>query len=218
MQPATAQETSPSKPVFNRKILIPFSFPHPDYPEGQKCEVRFPTDDEWCWRYRHQSNIRRTVTGGASVTEPKGQTEAAFELFNKIRQDGGGPEFEPEEAERVIDRLENSITLSVEREGNQYRIRLAVMQSLEVEHLLRTPTQKQLSNYKRAAWSSVTRRMLTEDRFYLEPAGELWDRLMVSVSGYAEPPDVPITHKQSAIFLLREAVEDEIKEGPAPEN
>lgn len=222
-EPALALElkASPDRPVFDRNIKYQVAVQHPDYPNDKIFRMNFPTDEQWCQRMRRQSRILRIVTGGAWQSEPKGHIEASEDLLRKII-DEDCPPYDSEDADFIITRLESCTPLSVEKEGGQYRIKMelpwsAPGEQLIVEHVLRVPTQKQLVQLDKASSTSVQRSRFIETRQFLEPFGDLWSKLLVSVSGYAEPPDVPIVQKHIALTELITTMKDEVREGPAPE-
>ena len=87
---------------------------------GEKsCEVRFPSDDEWCAWARAQRTVRHFLGRGKSQSEDVDLPKINAELFAKIRTDKDGPEFDDAEAGMVIGRIERCAVASVEREGHQ---------------------------------------------------------------------------------------------------
>ena len=62
---------------------------------GEKsCEVRFPTDEEWCAWARAQRTVRHFLGRGKSHSEDVDLPKINAELFAKIRTDKDGPEFD----------------------------------------------------------------------------------------------------------------------------
>ena len=165
-------------PVFD--AAKPFVVPILSGGEKQ-CEVRFPTDEEWCGWARSQRTVRPKINA---------------ELFAKIRTDKDGPEFDDAEAGMVIGRIERCTVVNVEREGDNYRIEMKVP-GARVTHVLRMPTAKEMQDHERASTSVVAARRSIETRAFLEPSGALYDKLHVSHGGYAGA--VPIVHKSAVV-------------------
>src|SRR6204780_3415419 len=90
---------------------------------GEKsCEVRFPTDEEWCAWARAQRTVRHFLGRGKSHSEDVDLLKINAELFAKIRTDKDGPEFDDAEAGMVVGRTGGGPGASVEREGRNYRV------------------------------------------------------------------------------------------------
>ena len=174
----------------------------------KRCEVRFPTDDEWCAWARQQRTIRRFLGRGKSQTEDLNLAQVNAELFEKIRKDKEGPAFDEAEAGTVIGRIERCVVDTIDREGNNYRIEMKVP-GARVVHVLRMPTAKEMQEHERASTSVVAARRSVETRAFLEPSGMLYDKLHQSHDGYAGA--VPIIHKSAAVseVLAQLAIEAE---------
>jgi hypothetical protein len=182
-----------SKPVFDamKTMVVPI------LSGGEKqCEVRFPTDEEWCSWARAQRTIRRFLGRGKSQSEDVDLPKINAELFAKIRVDKDGPEFDDAEAGMVIGRIERCTVVNLEREGINYRIEMKVP-GARVAHVLRMPTAKEMQDHERASTSVVAARRSVETRAFLEPSGALYDKLHVSHEGYAGA--VPVVHKSAAV-------------------
>ena len=86
---------------------------------GEKqCEVRYPTDEEWCAWARAQRTVRHFLGRGKSQSEDVDLPKINAELFRKIRIDQDGPAFDDAEAGVVIGRVERSQITGIEREGD----------------------------------------------------------------------------------------------------
>lgn len=167
----------------------------------KRCVVRFPTDREWCEHIRAQVTIRRTMGRGRSTTESAGDEKADAELFSAIRVSSPeGVDFDAADGSEVIGKLQRADMEDSVREGDTLRIKLRVLGGVLTEHVLRQPTQKQMREYGRSATRWVNARRAQEIRTFLEPSGELYDKLSVSVSGYVGAPS--IAHKASAVNEL----------------
>jgi len=182
-----------TKPIFDaaKPIVVPI------LSGGEKrCEVRYPTDDEWCAWARAQRTVRHFLGRGKSQSEDIDLPKINAELFLKIRTDKDGPEFDDAEAGMVIGRVERSQVAAIEREGVNYRIEMKVP-GARVTHVLRMPTAKEMQDHDRASTSVVAARRSVETRAFLEPSGLLYDKLHLAHEGYAGA--IPIVHKSAAV-------------------
>jgi hypothetical protein len=182
----------------------------------KRCVVRFPTDREWCEHTRAQMTIRKILGRGRSVSDTSGSEQADAELFAAIHDDAA-VEFDAIEAGGVLAKLQRADVDDVEREADSFRIRLKVMGGILTEHVLRMPTQKEIHDYNRSSTRLVNVRRSQEIRSYLEPSGDLYDKIASKSSGYAAT--VPIIHKAAAVSeLLMQLNElDEDQESPEPQ-
>jgi hypothetical protein len=162
----------------------------------KKCEVRFPTDAEWCLWARAQKSVRRFLGRGKSQIEEVDLPKINADLFAKVRVDKDGPPFDEAEAGMAVGRVQRCVVTDTEREGNNFRIEMKVP-GAKVIHVLRMPTAKEIQDHDRDSSSVVAGRRSVETRSFLEPRGALYDKLHVSHDGYAG--DVPIIHKSAAV-------------------
>jgi hypothetical protein len=166
---------------------------------GEKvCTVRFPTDDEWMQRASRRKTIQHML--GRNKTRSKVVNGDALdaELFAKIRlADGETTTFDEAEASAVIARIEQVTVKSIVREGDKFRITLAVPGAI-TEHLLRMPLRVDADAYADESVSVTGGRRENEIRVNLDPAGRLYDKICISSTGYAGA--VPIVHKDVAVF------------------
>ena len=162
----------------------------------KRCEVRYPTDEEWCAWARAQRTVRHFLGRGKSQSEDVDLPKINADLFRKIRIDQDGPAFDDAEAGMVIGRVERSQITGIEREGVNYRIEMKVP-GARVTHVLRMPTAQEMQEHERASTSVVAARRSIETRAFLEPGGKLYDKLHISHEGYAN--GIPIVHKSAAV-------------------
>lgn len=183
-------------------------------PTGEESvQVRWPTDKEWCDRTRKLKLVQTQIGRGKSRTRAVNAKEINALLYRSIvltepRQ------LDDDEAIYVIDRLERSEAISVERSAGVFRIELSVPGGVTT-HLLRGPRQSQMMELRRAASDVMRAGNAIEHRARLEPAGELYDALSDSpAEGYAA--EVPIIHKEAAIEALLAEI-DRLMEDEDPE-
>lgn len=211
-QNVTIDTAAPKPRLFNSgsEFVIPI------LSGGEKrCTVRFPTDAEWIARAGRQKTVQHMLGRGKSRSEVLNSEAIDAELFAKIRKDEDGPEFDQAEASAVIARLERTTITEVNREGNNFRVKMRVP-GATVEHVLRIPTCGEVDAYSAASVSVTSGRRQQEIRINLEPAAVLYDKIHVSHEGYAGA--APIPHKDAAVFEViaqLRALEDEIDD---PEN
>lgn len=197
-----------TKPVFDatKTLVVPI------LSGGEKsCEVRFPSDAEWCAWARAQRTIRHFLGRGKSQSEDVDLSKVNAELFAKIRIDKDGAEFDDAEAAMVIGRIERCNVTGIDREGSNYRIAMKVP-GARAEHVLRMPTAKEMQEHERASTSTVAARRSIETRAFLEPSGILYDKLHVEHDGYATA--VPIVHKSAAVSEVLAQLAIEADEDP----
>ena len=226
MQPANAVDTDcPSPvPVFNRTKTWKIQVPHPDFPDGKWCRVKFPTDEQLSRRVRTRLHLSRSLGRDMVKSETRGVDESNIEMFNAIRvgadQDGFNADFDPAETAFILNQILRCDVLDVSREGNVFIVTLDVPGDVTVTHRLRQPSQKQFQEYSDSASQSYQRRTGGETRYLLEPSGKLWDVLDPHVTGYPtnDPMDVPIIHKDTALGELISQVQATVKTGPVPED
>lgn len=176
----------------------------------KRVRVRFPSDAEWCERARKQRVIRHFLGRGKSQTDDDTETDRLnHELLAKIRQDTDGPVLTPAEATLVLGKLERARVIEVEREGDGFRIVLKTALG-QVTHVVGIPTAEQMLVHERQSTKTTEGRRNQEIRGYLEPSGELYDKIAKSSEGYAGA--VPIIHKVPVITELLAQIDAEDEE------
>ena len=86
--------------------------------------LRLPTNQEMLDRLDQQKSIRRTIGRRKSQTEFVPNPKADLDLFNKIRLDKGGAEFDEFEAGNAISKLTFCEVTDCQRAGDEYRVTL----------------------------------------------------------------------------------------------
>jgi hypothetical protein len=174
----------------------------------KECEVRYPTDAEWCERARKFRSVRRFLGRGKSEQQSINSDAINLDLFERIRLDKDGPAFDGSEAAAVLSKLDRVSVDSCEREGDAFRVTLRVPGAV-TEHFVRMPTSREMDQHSVASVKVVGERKAQEVREFLEPSGELYDAMHKDHSGYNGP--VPIVHKVAVVaeVLIQMAAEDE---------
>jgi len=173
--------------------------------------LRLPTNQEMLERLDQQRSIRRTIGRRKSQTEFVPNLKADLDLFNKIRLDKDGAEFDEFEAGNAISKLSFCEVTDCERAGDEYRITLKTPFGVTV-HTVKVPTQRDITIYRRTVVSSTDLPHGQEElRYRIEPAVELYDSVVTKIEGYAasfQPTDVPPHHKSAVVVELVQAIDD----------
>ena len=173
--------------------------------------LRLPTNEEMLERLDQQKSIRRTIGRRKSQTEFVPNLKADLDLFNKIRLDKDGAEFDEFEAGNAISKLSFCEVTDCQRAGDEYRVALRTPFG-ETVHVVRIPTQRDITVYRRTVVSSTDLPHGQEElRYRIEPAVGLYDSVVTRIEGYAgsfKPADVPPHHKSAVVVELVQAIDD----------
>jgi hypothetical protein len=165
-------------------------------------KVMFPSDALWCERARNQRVVRQFLGRGKSQTDDDKNTDRLnHDLLAKIRsgpQDD--PTLTPAEATLVIGKLERARVSSVDREGDTFRIVLRTALG-EVTHVVGIPTAEQMLMHERQSTKTTEGRRNQEIRGFLEPSGELYNRIAKSTEGYAATAYVNTLSQSGGVSL-----------------
>ncbi|HZT29245.1 MAG TPA: hypothetical protein VFA33_05145 [Bryobacteraceae bacterium] len=175
------------------------------------ARVRLPTTEEMLGRLAQQKSIRRTIGRRKSQTEYVSNPKADLALFNQIRLDKDGPEFDEFEAGNAISKLTFCDVTGCERVGDEYQITLKTPFG-DTVHTMKIPTQRDITVYRRTVVSSTDLPHGQEElRYRIEPAMDLYDSTVSKIEGYADgykAADVPPHHKSAVVVELVQAIED----------
>jgi hypothetical protein len=175
------------------------------------ARVRLPTSDEMLGRLAQQKSIRRTIGRRKSQTEFVPNLKADLTLFNQIRLDKDGPEFDEFEAGNAVSKLTFCEVTDCERVGDEYRITLKTPFG-DTTHTMKIPTQRDVTVYRRTVVSATDLPHGQEElRYRVEPAIDLYNSVVTSIDGYADgykPADVPPHHKSAVAVELVQAIDD----------
>jgi len=175
------------------------------------ARVRLPTIDEMLSRLTQQKSIRRTIGRRKSQTEFVPNLKADLTLFNQIRLDKDGPEFDEFEAGNAVSKLTFCEVTDCERVGDEYRITLKTPFG-DTSHTMRIPTQRDVTMYRRTVVSATDLPHGQEElRYRVEPAIDLYNSVVTDIDGYADgikPAEVPPHHKSAVVVELVQAIDD----------
>jgi hypothetical protein len=180
----------------------------------KKIVVRVPTDSEFiAWR-RKKKVVQKDLGRRKFQMEQSKPEPCDLALVSAIRVDKDGPSIDEAEAIHIIGRLtECDVPNRPDREGSAYVIAMKVMRRLATSHTLRIPSVKEQMDYERMRSSVIFGQYGQQEiRINFQAAAELYDKLKVSVDGYAN--DVPVFHKAEAVNVLLQELREEQEESP----
>lgn len=219
-----------SAKVFNSvKQHYQLNVPHPDYEAGKPCVVRWPTDPEWCLLNKTQMSLTKQTSTGTKNEVVKIHESSKTLLDDiQINQD---VVFDEAEAAHLVNRLARREMLESEKVGgNEYKIVCKVYGGVTTTHYLKCATQRQIMTYNKECVFKSNDRQTTKFNFLYEPAGPLYDNLLIRNEGYADataldgagnpqgiPSPVPIIHKEAVVNELLTLIQSETQ-GDDPES
>lgn len=167
---------------------IPIVIPNPH----KVAALRLPTAEEIS---AYTGSIRQIVQSmGRRVSEDRNvpNPEAERRLFDAIRLDNGGVEFDEAEISHAVDIVLRSSIVGCERQGDLYVVKVVTPWGVTV-HSCRIPTARELQVYR----DGVIRRRdlphgVEERRFPPEVPVQLYDAIITAVEGYAQQFNVPV--------------------------
>lgn len=181
-------------------------------PGGVKTvRVRFPTDEEWTQRQRRRKVIIKNLGRGMSETTAPNGEDVDAALLAKIRAEEESPvEVDPFEAGRMIEQLSIAEIDDVVPVGGSFRVTLRVLGGT-VTHLLKMPTAKQATEYKRGFARLIDLPFGKQElTINLGAAAALYRSLCETAEGYLGP--VPIIHQAAAVRAAVEALDAAFEE------
>lgn len=170
-----------------------------------------PTNEQLSERMDSQKSIRRNLGRRKSQTDYVPNTKGDLVLFDKIRVDKDGPEFDEFEASSAVSKLIYLEVVSVEREGDQYVVVLKTPFG-EVKHTANIPLQRDIQRYRRTVVTSVDLPHGVEElKSRSAPACDLYDAVIASIDGYTDdfsPKTVPPHHKSAVVIEVVQAIDE----------
>ena len=178
----------------------------------REVSVCWPSDAQWIEKARRIRIVEREIGRGKIDREVWGAEEACADLYAAIQKpDETGSDLDAYEARAVIDQLEASEVISIERDGDLFTVVIEA-HGCRMTHVLATPTQRQMHEFNRARLKSVPTRRAREIRFDLAPAAVLYDALVKT-----QPGTVPIPHKFAVVSELLDEIDRELAPDADPE-
>lgn len=181
--------------------------PHP----AKTAYLSLPTNEQMMERLDSQKSVRRNLGRRKSQTESVPNFKADRILFEAIRLDKDGAEFDEFESQNALSKLTYCEVVNCEREGEQYVITVRTPFG-ETKHWVSIPMQRDVQQYRRSVVDSMDLpHGMEELRFRIAPPVKLYDTVVVKTEGYApsyKPTDVPPHHKSSVVVELVQALEE----------
>ncbi len=177
-------------------------------PDGsiKAITVRFPTDEELIERGRRIKVVTLNLGRGIQETVDQDPDPADAELINKILRMGEGPDVDEYEAYRIIEEITSSSMGEAAFDGEKVSVPLTAPGGIKTAHELRLPTAKEKFTYDKQFASVRSQQNKQVMSFSLSTAGDLYDKLKRTATGYAGDI-VPIVHKQAVVLALLRARE-----------
>jgi hypothetical protein len=185
--------------------------------QPKKVSVRFPSDDQFiAWR-RKKKVLQKDLGRDKFQIEQSKPEDCDLALVNAIRADKDGPEIDKAEAVHILNRLAKcEVPTRPEREGQAFVIEMKVMNRIATTHKLRIPSVQEQMDYERMRSSVIFGKYGQEIRINFQAAADLYEKLKVQTSGYAN--DVPVVHKAEAINVLLQELRAEDEASPDPDD
>jgi hypothetical protein len=171
---------------------IEFSIPIVTPKGVQKAILKYPTDDQIMRCVRAQK-ILTPDSGRATI--PNQETMDA-RLFDAVRIDADGPQFDEYEKSEAIGRLLKAIPAGYEQEPDGFVIRIQVPGG-ETEHHVRIPSTKQIRTYQLAYVQSRRSGSYMERVRNLQAVLDFYEEISLSADGYEG--SIPVVHKEAVV-------------------
>lgn len=186
------------------------------------CVLRLPTNSELAAYMSSQRTIVFDLGRNKSRSEDQPTPDATARLFNAIRLDKHGIDFDDAEMNKAIGLLCRHKLVSCERDGQNYIVKLATPFDDEKDgvkvpttHVVAIPFEKDAADYRRAV---VVETSLpdnkTEQRFPIEAPVRLYDKILLDASGYfvggtptVLAAEVPVNHKRTVVNAVMGALQ-----------
>jgi len=204
----------------------PFAFTFGKNGASQKVVVNWPTDDQWVTRAKAGRSLMKNLPGGKTQSLPPSEEaldKADLALFRSIVVEPADPEATDEEyALRIVEILDRGQIGEVTEAGDVFEIELRVLGTMGIppattKHTLRKPTFREERKWQNR-YSGLVSHQGNRFEIRTDPsfAGEMYDLLKTSVSGYTEGSVIPINHKVPVVSRLmaaaRAAEETEVED------
>jgi len=185
-------------------------------PASGKVVARFPSDAEWAARLRKIRTLTKQLGPGETTTTVHGVEAADLELLGIVASEMP-PDLDAADAAGVVERMTRAEAEGAEPAEGGYAIPLRVAGGIRTRHELRTPLEREVRRYRKAAFAFVDRRHGVQELRTSAPAvGEFYDLLCRRKEGYVGDA-VPLAHKIAVVAELMQTLDalEESEENPA---
>lgn len=169
--------------------------------------LRFPTSTELVEYMNAQKSLYRDLGRRKGKSEDVPSPKADLKLFTALRLDKAGVEFDEAEALYALNQINDTRLTNCARQGDSFVITLATRFG-EVTHTLDIPLQRDLMKYQNDRFDELNLpHGLTERRFPIQPAIELYAKMNPKSDGYADGFEPPPHHKRAAVIEVITALD-----------
>jgi hypothetical protein len=154
--------------------------------------LRLPTSEEISAYTASIRQIIRRLGRRQSEDQELPNVDAERKLFEAIRLDQRGDEFDESEMRHAIDVVMRHNVVGCERDGDQYRVKVATLWGITA-HTCRIPTTREIQTYREGVIRSrELPHNVEERRFPPEVPARFYDSIITAVEGYAPQFNVPV--------------------------
>ena len=167
---------------------IPIAIANPQ----KVAALRLPTSEEIAAYTSSIRTLTRRIGRRQSEDQDVRNQEAERRLFDAIRLDKSGTEFDEAEVQYALNVALKHNTVSCERDADQFIVTLLTLWGKTI-HRCRMPITREIQAYREGVIKSRELPYNIEERRYPpEVPAALYDAICVSVDGYAPAYNVPI--------------------------
>lgn len=198
-------ERVPETPAKKPPVVLPCGYEVVDdvttripRPSGSiEVHLRWPTDEEWIQRQKSRRIIQKNLRMGATETDVLGGDDADAALFEKVRIESDG--VSPAEASLVLNQMSSSDVIDCQYLGTEFKVKLLLAGSREIEIGLTMPTADQVQKYRRSLARVIDLPYGKQEiRMNATAASDLFNTLVTSKADSA----LPVVFKSPAISAI----------------
>jgi hypothetical protein len=166
------------------------------------CVLRLPLPAELVKYLNAQKTITVSLPGGATETMDPDTPQADENLFTALRIDKAGEPFDEAEMAHAINKITTIRIDDISREDDNYTVLLSAVGG-QTTHVISIPLHRDQAEFRRLVYRPKNLPGgKVEQRFPIEVPVKLYDKILVSSSGYAEGVPVPPHHKRAVVNAL----------------
>jgi hypothetical protein len=181
------------------------------------CMLKLLSDQQAADLARAQKTIRHALADGGSRTEVASIEGEFKKVFDSVRVDVSGVEFDEFDATAALQKLQAVEAGELTRSGDLIVVPLTG-EGFETTVFLRVPKQREMNKFSRSATSTISkpRQRLMETTVNLFASAELFDAIFQSSTGYVESSitAIPIGHKDAAVVAMLQYIDEQFADRP----
>jgi hypothetical protein len=167
---------------------IPIIIPNPH----KIAVLRLPTSEEIAAYTATLRQVIHYIGRRQSEDRDVPNTEGERRLFEAIRLDKTGDEFDAAEISHAVDLVLRQSVINCERDGDLYTVKVGTIWGVTA-HTCRIPTTLELQNYRENVVKSRDLPHSTQEkRFPPEVPARFYDAIIMAVEGYSPQFNVPV--------------------------